>query len=81
MLNIGTKGDALLRISTQFENGSPVYPTGHVQIGRWFVTAHCAYSPHAPGQGSPHLSLMHARLAGHSELIVHSGRQLGDRPT
>lgn len=61
-------------------NGSPVKPSGHVHIGVWLMTLHCAPAPHDPGQGSLHFSLMHAKLLAHSELITHSGRQFGGLP-
>jgi len=38
-------------------NGSPVKPSMHVQIGRWFNTWHWAFIPHEPGHGSAHLWL------------------------
>ena len=41
----------------------------------WLTTLHTALMPHKPGQGSTHLQLRQALLAGHSELIVHSGLQ------
>lgn len=46
----------------------------------WLITLHCAPTPHEPGQGSLHFSLMQARLLGHSELITHSGRHCGGVP-
>ena len=44
------------------------------------MTEQRALAPHDPGHGSRHFSLMHARLLGHSALMVHSGRQLGGEP-
>lgn len=73
----------ILRVSglgKQLVKGSPVYLCWHVHIGIWFSTWHCAPAPHDPGHGSRHLSLMHAWLLGHSELITHSGLQLGGIP-
>lgn len=64
----------------QLVNGSPVYPARHVHTRMWFSTWHCAPAPQAPGHGSRHLSLIHAWLLGHSELITHSGLQLGGIP-
>lgn len=61
--------------------GSPVYPSGQTQIGVWFITEQRALNPQEPGQGSLHFSLIHAWMLGHSELIVHSGRQFGGDPT
>lgn len=51
-----------------------------MQTDRWSITLQSALAPHDPGQGSTHFSLWHAKLFGHSELIVHSGRQFGGRP-
>lgn len=45
------------------------------------MTWHLADTPQEPGHGSLHFSRMHAWLLGHSELIVHSGRQFGGLPT
>jgi hypothetical protein len=39
-----------------------------------------ALKPQDPRQGSLHFSLIQALLLGHSELIKHSGRQLGGDP-
>lgn len=64
----------------QILNGSPVYPSGQVQIGIWFTTAQLAPTPHEPGQGSEHFVRIQARWLGHSECIVHSGLQLGGVP-
>lgn len=50
------------------------------QSGVWLMTLQTALWPQAPGQGSRHFWLMHASWLGHSELIVHSGRQLGAWP-
>ena len=55
-------------------NGSPLNPVGHWQIGWWFWTLHTALGPHAPGQGSIHLSRTQALLLGHSALMEHSGQ-------
>lgn len=37
--------------------------------------------PQEPGHGSLQRSFIQAKLAGHSEFSVHSGRQFGARPT
>lgn len=37
-------------------------------------------TPQDPGQGLLHLSFKQAKFPGHSEFIVHSGRQFGERP-
>ena len=39
-----------------------------------------ALKPQDPRHGSRHFSCMHALLLGHSELMEHSGRQLGGDP-
>lgn len=44
------------------------------------MTLQTAPEPQEPGHGSLHFSLMHALLLEHSELIEHSGRQLGGEP-
>lgn len=55
-------------------------PSGQVQIGVWFITLHSASTPQDPGQGSLHFSVIHAKLLGHSEFIIHSGLQFGGLP-
>lgn len=62
-------------------NGSPVRPTGQVQIGLWFTVVHRAADPHVWVHGSPHLLLRHAWFDEHSELTIHSGLQLGGEST
>ena len=64
----------------QFVNGSPTYPSIHVQIGVWFMTLQTAFNPQDPGHGSVHLFRMQALLLAHSGFIVHSWRQLGGDP-
>lgn len=44
------------------------------------MTLQIAEKPQEPGQGSRHFSFMHAKCGEHSELIEHSGRQLGGAP-
>jgi hypothetical protein len=44
------------------------------------ATSHLALIPQAPMQGSPHLKLIQALFEGHSELMTHSGLQLGGGP-
>lgn len=61
-------------------NGSPVYPAIQTQTGECLTTVQVVLEPQEPGQGSLHFSFWHARFPGHSAFIVHSGRQLGDRP-
>lgn len=39
-----------------------------------------APTPHEPGQGSLHFSLIQALLLGHSALMTHSGLQFGGGP-
>lgn len=70
----------LPRTGVQPLNGSPVYWSLHLHDGVWLITVHWVLVPHDPSQGSTHLWLMQARLAGHSGFIVHSGRQFGDVP-
>lgn len=60
--------------------GSPCKPTSHAQVARWSTTEHTAPGPQACSQGSLHRWATHARAAGHSALIVHSGRQFGGDP-
>lgn len=55
-------------------------PSGQVQIGMWFITLQFAPIPQEPGQGSLHFSRMQAWVLRHSELIMHSGLQLGGLP-
>lgn len=64
----------------QLSNGFPVYPSGQLHTGMWFVVIHLAPKPQEPGQGSLHFSLIHAILLGHSGFMVHSGLQLGGCP-
>ena len=44
------------------------------------ITLHCAPTPHEPGHGSLHFSLMEARLLLQSEFIEDSGWQFGGDP-
>jgi hypothetical protein len=60
--------------------GSPVSLSEQEHDGVWFITVQIALNPHAPRHGSRHFSCMQALLLGHSELIVHSGRQFGGDP-
>lgn len=69
-----------LRIGKHLMNGSPVNLLGQLQIGLWFTTSHLAAIPHVPGQGSIHFWLTHASFKGHSELVTHSGLQVGGLP-
>lgn len=71
----------LHRMGEHPEKGSPVYPWSQVHIGTCFTTLQLAWYPQEPGQGSLHLSEIHAKLPGHSTFIIHSGLQLGGRPT
>lgn len=61
-------------------NGSPVKVGGHEQIGLWLTTWHNAFTPQVPGQGSMHFWLTQASFSGHSELVTHSGLQVGGYP-
>lgn len=62
------------------ENGSPIYPFGHLHKGEWLTTWHSAFGAHDPGQGSLHFILIQAKLYGHSLLVMHSGLQFGGDP-
>lgn len=44
------------------------------------MTRHNALLPQVPGQGSLHFSFMQDLSCAHSELLMHSGRQLGGAP-
>ena len=59
-----------LRRSLQMVVGSPLYPSGHEQTGRWLTTWQSAPTPQAPAHGSRQSRLMHASCGGHSELLV-----------
>lgn len=52
---------------------SPLYSAKQVQVGIWFITAHSAFCPQVPGQGSLHLLPIHALFLGHSAFKIHSG--------
>lgn len=67
-------------LMTQLLKGSPVYPSGQVQVGMWLKTLHSAMIPQEPGHGSTHFWFMQAKLLEHSEFIVHSGLQFGGVP-
>lgn len=64
----------------QLTNGLPEKRSGQRQKGLWLTTWHLAFEPHVPGQGSVQRWLRQAWLRGHSELVVHSGRQKGGLP-
>lgn len=49
-------------------------------MGLWFLTWQFALIPHVPGQGSTHFWLLQASFWGHSELVTHSGLQVGGAP-
>ena len=70
-------GNVILRIGFNLQdvNGSPMYPSMHVQTGTWFFTEQRAFTPQVPGHGSTHLFLWQALLDGQSEWTTHSGRQ------
>lgn len=46
----------------------------------WLTTWQLAARPHVPGHGSIHFWFTQAWLRGHSELITHSGLQVGGAP-
>ena len=56
-------------------NGSPVKPSMHEQIGRWFVTVHIAFLPQCPGHGSLHSRFIHEKPALQSVSNTHEGPQ------
>lgn len=66
--------------NTHLTNGSPVWGVWQLQIGLWFTTWHFAPMPQVPGQGSIHFWLTHALSKLHSELVIHSGLQVGGEP-
>jgi len=61
--------------------GSPVYPIRHWHTGACFTATHVVCGPQVPRQGPLHRLPWHAKLLGHSALMVHSGRQFGALPT
>lgn len=60
--------------------GSPVYLSGQLHMGLWLTTWQRALMPQVPGQGSIHFWLTQAWFWAQSELVTHSGRQLGGLP-
>lgn len=60
--------------------GSPISPGSQAHVARWSTTVQIALAPHACTHGFLQRCDTHAKLAGHSALIVHSGRQLGGAP-
>lgn len=46
----------------------------------WLITRHSAFLPHFPSQGLTHFVFIQAISEGHSEFIIHSGRQAGTVP-
>lgn len=69
-----------LRIGTHLVKGSPVKPGVQVQIGLWLITWHLLETPQAPRHGLLHFRFVQAWFNGHSELVIHSGRQAGGAP-
>lgn len=69
-----------LHCGMHFTNGSPVYDTGQLHIGLWFITTHSADIPQAPMHGSIHFWLLQALLRAQSELTMHSDLQEGGVP-
>lgn len=61
-------------------NGSPSKPGSQAHVALWSTTEHTACRPQACTHGSLHFWDTQANAAGHSALIVHSGRQLGGAP-
>lgn len=64
----------------QSTKGSPVKPGIQLHTGVWLKMLQTVERPQEPGQGSMHLFLTQALSLVHSELMVHSGRQLGGEP-
>lgn len=64
----------------QAVNGFPEKPLLQVQIGLWLKTLQLAFNPQTLLHGSMQLLFLQAFSNGHSELIVHSGRQPGGVP-
>lgn len=52
-------------------------PVLQVHMGLWLIVTHCVFIPQLPGHGSIHFFRIQALSELHSELIVHSGLQLG----
>lgn len=77
---IGESCSCLLSGIRHRKNGSPVNPGLQLQTGMWLITRQLALVAHIPKQGSPHFSLMQARLLGQSELTRHCGRHIGGVP-
>lgn len=53
----------------------PVKFGGHVHIAIWFTTSQRAFVPQVLSHGLIQRCLTQALFIGHSELIIHSGRQ------
>lgn len=59
---LGPQGDGLHGFGAgvtgsarHIENGSPINPLAHSQVGIWLRTEHWALIPQTPGHGSSHL--------------------------
>lgn len=67
---------------THLTNGSPWYPSLHVQIGAWDITRQFEFTPQTleSVHGSTQWLFRHALDRSHSELLTHSGRQEGGEP-
>lgn len=70
----------LFSLGEHWKNGSPVNPTGQVQIGLWFLVVQSALTPQVFGHGSVHFLFKQAKWNGHSAFTTHSGLQLGGIP-
>lgn len=64
----------------QLVNGSPVYWDGQLQMGLWLRTVHRALGAHELAQGFWQRWFTQARVCSQSELVEHSGLQLGGWP-
>ncbi len=56
--------------SLQSVVGEPMYPSGQVHLGEWFMTLHIAVGAHGlpTAHGFMHLLFWHAAQSGHSSL-------------
>jgi hypothetical protein len=60
--------------------GTPVNPGKQLHMGLWLMALHSAFSPHWSLHGLTHFWFSQALSCGQSELISHSGLQLGGDP-
>lgn len=67
--------DNRLRLGWQNEYGSPVKPSRHEHVGKWFRTKHSAFGAQLLGHGFWHLFWTQFKFNAQSLFVVHSGRQ------